>query len=95
MGFIVYGNDHSPVVPLLVYLPSKLAALSRLMSEAGVAVVVVGFPATPIYAARVRFCLSASHSREQLSTVLDAMDRIGGHLMLKHSRTTPVCDKLK
>lgn len=25
MGFIVYGNEESPVVPLLLYLPSKVA----------------------------------------------------------------------
>ena len=26
MGFIVYGNDSSPVVPMMIYVPSKLAA---------------------------------------------------------------------
>jgi len=25
MGFIVYGNEDSPVVPLLIYQPGKLA----------------------------------------------------------------------
>ena len=55
------------------------------MTEAGIAVVVVGFPATPINASRVRFCLSASHSREQLEKVLDEVVRIGTLLMLKHS----------
>jgi serine palmitoyltransferase len=27
MGFIVFGNDASPVVPMMVYLPSKMAAI--------------------------------------------------------------------
>ena len=44
MGFIVFGNDFSPVVPLLLYVPSKIALFGRLMEEAGIAVVVVGFP---------------------------------------------------
>ena len=26
MGFIVYGNKHSPVVPMMIYMPSKLLA---------------------------------------------------------------------
>lgn len=25
MGFIIYGNEDSPVVPLMLYLPSKIA----------------------------------------------------------------------
>merc|ERR1711962_1383250 len=58
-GFIVYGNQYSPVVPMMIYMPSKLAAFSRLMIENKIACVVVGFPATPIVSARVRFCLSA------------------------------------
>ena len=26
MGFIVYGNDFSPVVPMMLYMPSKVGA---------------------------------------------------------------------
>jgi len=44
MGFIVYGNDDSPVVPVMLYMISKTSAFSRLMLERGIAVVVVGFP---------------------------------------------------
>lgn len=25
MGFIIYGNDDSPVVPILLYMPGKVA----------------------------------------------------------------------
>ena len=56
------------------------------MAVVGIAVVVVGFPATPIVSARVRFCLSASHTREQLTKVLDEVDKVGDILVLKHSR---------
>jgi len=56
------------------------------MTEAGIAVVVVGFPATPIVSSRVRFCLSASHTREQLTKVLNEVDRIGTILLLKQSK---------
>lgn len=39
------------------------------MLKRGVAVVTVGFPATPLVLGRVRFCLSASHSKEMLDEV--------------------------
>lgn len=29
MGFIVYGHPHSPVVPALLYSPSKIAYVKR------------------------------------------------------------------
>jgi hypothetical protein len=25
MGFIVYGNDNSPVVPVMIFMPAKIA----------------------------------------------------------------------
>lgn len=35
------------------------------------AVVVVGFPATPLLLARARICISASHTREDLVRALE------------------------
>eukprot|EP00056_Hartaetosiga_gracilis_P021070 m.22616 g.22616 ORF g.22616 m.22616 type:complete len:515 (+) comp8868_c0_seq1:46-1590(+) len=86
MGFIVYGNNASPVVPMLIFHPAKIAAISRLFKERGVAVVVVGYPATPIVESRVRFCLSASHTREDLDHTLNALDEVGNILLLKYSQ---------
>ncbi|XP_077807326.1 serine palmitoyltransferase 3 isoform X2 [Macaca mulatta] len=70
MGFIIYGNENSPVVPLLLYMPGKVAAFARHMLEKKIGVVVVGFPATPLAEARARFCVSAAHTREMLDTVV-------------------------
>lgn len=69
MGFIVYGNDNSPVVPMLLYLPARVTRFNREMLRRGIAVVTVGFPATKLLEARVRFCISAAHTREMLDTV--------------------------
>ncbi|XP_064871712.1 serine palmitoyltransferase 2-like [Oncorhynchus nerka] len=66
MGFIIYGNDDSPVVPILLYMPGKVVAFSRAMLKRKIGVVVVGFPATPITEARARFCLSAAHTKAML-----------------------------
>lgn len=54
------------VQPLMLFQPGKIAAFSRLCFERGIAVVVVGFPATPLLTARARLCMSAAHTREQL-----------------------------
>uniref|UniRef100_A0A9L0KDW6 serine C-palmitoyltransferase n=1 Tax=Equus asinus TaxID=9793 RepID=A0A9L0KDW6_EQUAS len=86
MGFIIYGNEESPVIPLLLYMPGKVAAFARHLLKRKIGVVVVGFPATPLAEARARFCISAAHTREQLDTVLEALDEMGDLLYLKYSR---------
>ncbi|KAI9591258.1 pyridoxal phosphate-dependent transferase [Syncephalis fuscata] len=71
MGFIVYGNANSPVVPMLLFHPAKIGAFSRECLKRNVAVVVVSYPATPIITSRVRFCLSAAHTIEDLDLALE------------------------
>ncbi|XP_055494891.1 serine palmitoyltransferase 3 isoform X1 [Leucoraja erinacea] len=89
LGFITYGNDDSPVVPLLLYMPGKVGAFARRMLQKNIGVVVVGFPATPIVESRARFCLSAAHTRQMLDTVLDVLDEMGDYLRFKYSRRAP------
>jgi hypothetical protein len=55
------------------------------MLKRGVAVVTVGFPATPVTESRVRFCLSASHTKEQLDKALKCIDEVGDLLSMKYS----------
>ncbi|RWS13651.1 serine palmitoyltransferase 2-like protein [Dinothrombium tinctorium] len=85
-GFIVYGNDHSPVVPMMIYFPSKIVSFVRDARCNGVAAVGAGFPATPLIESRVRFCLSASHTKEMLDKALDVADKLGDKFYLKYSR---------
>ncbi|XP_008396458.1 serine palmitoyltransferase 2b [Poecilia reticulata] len=86
MGFIIYGNDDSPVVPLMLYMPAKIGAFGREMLKRNIGTVVVGFPATPIIESRARFCVSAAHTREMLDTALEAISEVGDLLQLKYSR---------
>ncbi|KAL6306906.1 serine palmitoyltransferase 2 [Sparassis latifolia] len=85
LGFITYGGVDSPVVPLLLFNPGKMAVFSRMMRTRAIpiVVVVVGYPATPLVTSRVRFCLSASHTKEDVDTVLMACDEVGDLLNLK------------
>ncbi|CDS05204.1 hypothetical protein LRAMOSA07733 [Lichtheimia ramosa] len=87
MGFIVYGDYGSPVIPLLLFNPAKIAAFSRELLKRGVAIVVVGYPATSIISSRARFCVSASHTREDIERALGIISEVGDLLMLKFNRS--------
>ena len=63
MGFVTYGNEPSPVIPILVCLLTKGTAFIRECHKYNIAAVGVGFPATPVAGGRIRICLSASHTR--------------------------------
>jgi len=85
LGFIVYGHDDSPIIPLLLYNPAKMPAFSHEMLKRKIAVVIVGYPATPLVQSRVRFCVSAAHTKDDLDRLLRACDEVGDILMLKFS----------
>jgi serine palmitoyltransferase len=83
LGFIVYGHDDSPIVPVMLYNPAKMPAFSHEMLKRKISVVVVGYPATPLVSSRARFCLSAAHNKDDLDRLLSACDEIGSVLQLK------------
>ncbi|OAA55557.1 serine palmitoyltransferase [Niveomyces insectorum RCEF 264] len=85
LGFIVYGHDDSPIIPLVLYSPGKMAAFSNEMLKRNIAVVIVGYPATPLISSRARFCISASHTKEDMDRMLIACDEVGEMLQLKFS----------
>lgn len=90
LGFIVYGHQDSPIVPMLIFAPAKMGLFSRLMLDRyKIVVVVVAYPATPLVSSRVRFCLSAAHTKADLDRILRATDEIGGILGLKLSPHGP------
>ena len=85
LGFIIYGHDDSPIIPLLLYHPAKIPAFSHEMLKRKIAVVVVGYPATPLISSRARFCVSAAHTKDDLDRMLAACDQAGDVLQLKFS----------
>jgi len=85
LGFITYGHLDSPIVPLLLFNLGKMCVFRRMMlaRKTPIVVVVVAYPATSLTTARVRFCVSASHTKDDIDTVLQACDEIGDVLDLK------------
>lgn len=85
LGFIVYGHDDSPIIPVLLYNPAKMPAFSHEMLRRKISVVIVGYPATPLISSRARFCISAAHNKDDLDRLLAACDEVGDVLQLKFS----------
>ncbi|OJJ03482.1 hypothetical protein ASPVEDRAFT_53871 [Aspergillus versicolor CBS 583.65] len=83
LGLMVYGNEDSPVVPVLLLNPAKMPAFSREMLRRRISVVVVGYPATPLLLSRVRFCVSATHTKADLDLVLSACEELCHVLQLR------------
>ena len=88
MGLQVLGHYDSPVMPVMLYHPAKIAAFSRECLKRGVAVVVVGFPAVPLLESRARFCISAAHSREMLDLALKEIEEVADTLNIRYNLTT-------
>ena len=85
LGLQVLGDYDSPVMPILLYNPTKIAAFSRECLKRGLAVVSVGFPATPIISSRARFCISAGHTKKSLDFALGVIDEVAGLMNLRYA----------
>ena len=94
MGFIVYGNNDSPVVPMMLFMPAKIQGFVVQCLERGVATVGVGFPATNMTEERVRFCISAGHTKKMLDKALGVIDIVGGYINCKYAKQLPNQDEI-
>uniref|UniRef100_A0A0M3JYI2 serine C-palmitoyltransferase n=1 Tax=Anisakis simplex TaxID=6269 RepID=A0A0M3JYI2_ANISI len=93
MGLIVYGSDDSPVVPILIYYPTKCGLWGREMLKRQIGVVVVSFPATDMVESRVRVCLSAAHTKPMLDKTLQAIYEVSQISNIKYSKGMQQYDK--
>eukprot|EP01096_Ripella_sp_DP13-Kostka_P009413 TRINITY_DN361_c0_g2_i7.p1 TRINITY_DN361_c0_g2~~TRINITY_DN361_c0_g2_i7.p1 ORF type:complete len:496 (+),score=223.86 TRINITY_DN361_c0_g2_i7:220-1707(+) len=85
-GFVVIGDDDSPVIPVMVIVPAKMSAFSRLCLERNVAVVIASYPATDLLLSRVRICVSAGHTRKDLEEALDVFTEVGDMCLLRYNK---------
>jgi len=83
-GFRILGDEDSPVIPLILYHPAKIALFSRECLKRHIAVVVVGFPVVSLLASRTRFCISADHTPEVLEKAIQDISYVGDKLLLKY-----------
>jgi serine palmitoyltransferase len=67
-------------------MPCKIAAFSRECLKRGLAVVVVGFPATPLVLSRARFCISAGHTRKDLDEALAIVKEVSELMLMRYDK---------
>ena len=93
LGLEVLGEHPSPVMPVMLYQPHKIGDFSRLAFNRKLAVV-AGAPATPVTYPRVRFCVSAAHSKSDLADALRAIDEIAEEMQIKFKINLPARNAL-
>lgn len=71
------GNSETPVVPVIVGENETTARMVRRLQEEGVFVNCVYTPGVPPGRALIRMSLMATHTREQLSRALGAIEKVG------------------
>jgi serine palmitoyltransferase len=87
-GFICLGDYDSPVIPILIYWPSRLISFSRMCLKNGVAVVVVGAPATSMFSCRARLCMTAAHTSEDIDEALKLMEQAGSICFIRYNQAS-------
>jgi serine palmitoyltransferase len=86
MGCHVLGDWDSPIVPVMLYNPAKIPCFSRECLRRGIAVVVVGFPASPLLLARTRFCISAAHKKEDLEEAVKIIGEVAAQVGIRYGQ---------
>jgi 8-amino-7-oxononanoate synthase len=80
-GLKTLGFDTSrsvtPIVPVMTRNDEITLEMTRICRSEGLLVIPVCFPAVPIDAPRLRTCVSAIHSREDIDFALDVLARAG------------------
>mmetsp|Transcript_17320 Transcript_17320/g.43286 ORF Transcript_17320/g.43286 Transcript_17320/m.43286 type:complete len:790 (+) Transcript_17320:84-2453(+) len=88
-GFKVLGDVDSPVILVLLHHPWKMASFSRECFNRGIAVAIVGYPVVPVLYERVRFCISALHTRPQLEQAIKQIAEIGRTVGVLYEKALP------
>lgn len=86
LGFLIYGQDDSPVVPILTFFITKVVHFGVATLKQKIGLICVGAPATAVNKARARVCLSADHTKEQLDEVLRVLDEVGNDMRIKYGK---------
>ncbi|HEY4513589.1 MAG TPA: glycine C-acetyltransferase [Candidatus Paceibacterota bacterium] len=81
LGFNVLDGIH-PIVPVMLNDAAKTEEMSRKLLEKGLFVVGLWFPVVPEGTARLRFQISAAHTREQIDQALKILSDVGKEMEL-------------
>lgn len=82
-----YGNTESAIFPVMVRSEQNVKEAARVLFDQGVYVNPISYPAVPEKLSRLRFSITAMHTKKDLDETLDVLDSIKGlyNLTRKHS----------
>lgn len=81
LGFNVLDGIH-PIVPVMLNDAALTQAVSKKLLERGLFVVGLWFPVVPENTARLRFQISAAHTREQIDRALKILKEVGKEMKI-------------
>ena len=81
LGFTVLEGNH-PIVPVMLGEAKLAQAVSKKLLEKGLYVVGLWFPVVPEGTARLRFQISAAHSRAQIDKAIKILKEVGRELSI-------------
>jgi 8-amino-7-oxononanoate synthase/acyl carrier protein len=81
-GFNLCKAGESAVAPVLVGKDSDAFDLSQALFEKGIFVPPAVYPAVPINMARLRFCLTSCHNKNQIDNALDILPELAGKMKI-------------
>jgi 8-amino-7-oxononanoate synthase len=70
------GHSATAIIPVILEDERAAAMMSGRLREMGIAVTPILFPAVPLGSARLRLCVTAAHSKQDLEFALDGFRRI-------------------
>jgi 7-keto-8-aminopelargonate synthetase-like enzyme len=79
-GFNLCKAGESAVAPVLVGKDSDAFDLSQALFEKGIFVPPAVYPAVPVNMARLRFCLTRCHNKNQIDNALDILPELAGKM---------------
>ena len=82
-GFNLCMAGESAVAPILVGKDSDAFALSAALLEKGIFVPPAVYPAVPVGKARMRFCLTSCHNKDQMDFALDTLKELALKMNIK------------
>ncbi|OGI68532.1 glycine C-acetyltransferase [Candidatus Nomurabacteria bacterium RIFCSPHIGHO2_01_FULL_42_15] len=81
LGFNVLEGDH-PIIPVMLGDAAKTQEMSKKLLEKGLFVVGLWFPVVPEGTARLRFQISAAHTKEQIDRAFKIMQEVGKEMKI-------------
>lgn len=81
LGFTVLDGKH-PIVPVMLGDAAKTQEMSKKLLEKGLYVVGLWFPIVPEGAARLRFQISAAHSKDKIDQALKILGDVGKEMKI-------------